>query len=75
MLKTCEFCGKVFETQRNAACCSNRCWERARRQTWACPHNEQLVCQFKDCHRCGWNPEVEARRKDQLFTRKEEARQ
>jgi hypothetical protein len=72
MLKTCLFCGKVFETQFGASCCSKRCWERARRQTWTCPHNEHLVCRTKDCHRCGWNPEVEARRKRMLFARQEE---
>ena len=23
-----------------------------------CEHNEAVVCDHKNCHRCGWNPEV-----------------
>lgn len=31
-----------------------------------CKHNQAVVCETGDCGRCGWNPEVAARRKARI---------
>lgn len=28
-----------------------------------CPYNKAVICDFKRCERCGWNPEVDVVRK------------
>ena len=28
-----------------------------------CPYNKAVICDFKKCERCGWNPRVEQIRK------------
>lgn len=31
-----------------------------------CPYNEGVGCYFHKCQHCGWHPDVEAHRKEQL---------
>ena len=33
---------------------------------YECPYNVHLTCEMKKCAVCGWNPEVETIRKEQL---------
>ena len=28
-----------------------------------CKHNLEVICECEECHRCGWDPEVEKARK------------
>ena len=28
-----------------------------------CPYNKSVICDFKKCERCGWNPRVDQVRK------------
>ena len=28
-----------------------------------CHHNAEVICECHECHRCGWDPKVEKRRK------------
>lgn len=37
-----------------------------------CPHNNALLCEVKNCKRCGWNPIVAKRRLDKILTAKTE---
>ena len=36
----------------------------AKENTRPCMHNKQVVCEVHKCSTCGWNPEVEQRRKE-----------
>ena len=37
-----------------------------------CPHNNALVCESKNCHKCGWHPDVAKRRMDKILSAKTE---
>lgn len=37
-----------------------------------CPHNCALVCEVKNCKRCGWNPTVAQKRMDKILSGKTE---
>lgn len=37
-----------------------------------CPYNEGVGCYFHKCQHCGWHPDVEAQRKEQLGVKPEE---
>lgn len=71
----CEYCGKkAISTARGGKqqkYCSNECRVLGikRRGGWcgdACPHNPEVLCTDPDCDKCGWNPEVEKKRKEAL---------
>ena len=32
----------------------------------SCPHNSYVRCEYKTCHRCGWNPNVAKIRMDKI---------
>jgi hypothetical protein len=74
MLKTCIFCGKTFEAvKKDTQYCSPACSNRYHHKNMGCPHNAWLICASdRDCSRCGWDPQVEARRKARLFAAKKE---
>lgn len=33
----------------------------------SCPHNDALICERKNCGKCGWNPNVAKRRAEALL--------
>ena len=33
----------------------------------SCPHNDALICERKNCRKCGWNPNVAKRRVEELL--------
>jgi asparagine synthetase B (glutamine-hydrolysing) len=35
-----------------------------------CPHNTEVLCNKQKCASCGWNPEVEMKRKKMLMREK-----
>ena len=40
--------------------------ERNDNGKYSCPHNEACECDVPECHKCGWNPEVAARRLEKM---------
>lgn len=75
---TCAVCGvKAIDrgVRQNAKYCSQRCRNYANRKgikieeeaLCLCMHNEGVLCTIRQCEGCGWNPEVEKRRKEALY--------
>lgn len=71
----CEYCGKKAISTKHGGkdqkYCSKECREKAvlQRGGWGgerCPHNPEVLCTVPDCDKCGWNPEVEKKRKEAL---------
>lgn len=74
----CQECGIEFEGrpgQTYRLFCSKKCLRKAknRRKTFPCPHNDGVECDQKQCYRCGWNPDVEKRRKEKIRQRRKES--
>lgn len=71
---TCIVCGtKGIDTSSQGAklFCSRRCKDKHRSELRAeslipCKFNESVLCDRQKCSTCGWNPEVEKRRKEKL---------
>ena len=70
----CVACGKkAIDRTANGSkkYCSEEC-KKAYRRTLAgeavmdCKYNEGVGCDIQRCENCGWNPEVEKRRKEAL---------
>ena len=32
-----------------------------------CPHNDALICEIKNCGKCGWHPNVAKRRDEKIM--------
>ena len=66
----CKNCGKEISGDRKY--CSLRCNKAYKQRQYyknnhlLCVHNEAVVCKLRNCQRCGWNPDVEASRKELL---------
>lgn len=66
----CKNCGKEITGDRKY--CSLKCnkaykqREYYRKNNSLCPHNEAVICTQNTCDTCGWDPAVEAQRKEQL---------
>lgn len=61
----CIICGKNVPSANQLYCgptCRNKGWYRRE----VCLDTDYLDCYGGDCSRCGWNPEVEKRRKEAL---------
>lgn len=71
----CVVCGKKTidkTTLGNGKCCSKECrlvYARAKlgHGDIPCKFNEGVLCGVQQCENCGWNPEVEARRKEAIY--------
>lgn len=79
---TCEICGNDFVGNRGGLrYCSDFCRKVARNQNRrddyrrthkgkrdgdGCPYNVGLVCDDPKCSTCGWNPDVKAKRMQQI---------
>lgn len=72
----CLYCGKKAISKARGGkvqkYCSNECrlFAAKRREGWcgdACPHNVGVLCADHQCDKCGWNPEVEKKRKESLY--------
>lgn len=77
MVFKCKQCGKEFDGQPgefNRVFCSGKCYHdfRRKQKQFTCPHNEGVVCSLKRCYTCGWNPDVEKRRKEKIRQRRKE---
>lgn len=77
----CLYCGKkAVSTVRGGKkqkYCSKECRDLARKRQdgWCgdvCPHNVGVLCAYQECDKCGWNPEVEKKRKEMLYGRETE---
>lgn len=33
---------------------------------FVCPHNNEVMCDFKKCHKCGWHPKTAKIRLDRI---------
>ncbi len=70
----CARCGKKIVSNQYRRFCSVACSNAYRRTIngWgktageACQFNQGVCCEVKHCTGCGWNPKVEARRKEAL---------
>lgn len=79
-ISVCPLCGEQFtKTRSDKVYCSKACTyvacsraSRAKKRKEInelgtdCPHNEGLVCYKRTCGSCGWNPVVEAKRREKL---------
>ena len=69
---TCIVCGKkgIDRSNKNTQkYCSKECANKARygkREEKPCLYNEGVACSAQKCSKCGWNPEVEKKRKEKL---------
>ena len=67
---TCIVCGKKgFDSSltKNKKYCSRACFDKSRRmKEIPCEYNEGVFCITRNCDTCGWNPEVEKKRKERL---------
>lgn len=71
---TCLYCGKSGETSWvNKRYCDSVCRARYRenvRQPHAvyipCQYNAGVDCSGGNCFKCGWNPEVEQKRREKM---------
>lgn len=75
----CVYCGRKAEDWgllQNKIYCSDSCCQKAyqRRKrkeakevVMSCKYNEEVNCDGMNCENCGWNPEVERRRKESLL--------
>lgn len=71
---SCLWCGAICTTNRgNQKYCSTHCSQLYRDKLRhppvafvQCKFNHAVECSHGDCDRCGWNPEVEKKRKERL---------
>lgn len=78
----CVVCGKLAIDKGSsveAKYCSDECRNKGRylrsikpRVVVVCKYNEGVDCLNEKCDKCGWNPEVEKRRKETLYGRQTE---
>ena len=74
---TCPVCKKVATIDSNCGIyCSAECREAARsaKYGWGeirCKFNDYVNCGVHQCDNCGWNPEVEQKRKEAIYARYE----
>lgn len=83
----CKYCGKEIDAMRTSRqYCDSRCYEKYRWKHNVLKHkvlaiDEDLVCLLgvagiecdkKQCSKCGWNPEVAARRLEKFRAKREE---
>lgn len=61
---TCIICGKLASP--GTLYCSLDCQAKGWHRREICLKSSFLVCDSGYCDRCGWNPEVEERRKKKL---------
>ena len=73
---TCAICGKKTtdrSTNHTRLYCSPHCNRQAlfirrgmgpKMPAFSCIHNKYIECQIHKCSTCGWNPEVEQKRKE-----------
>lgn len=72
MFFICKQCGDEFEGKPGETVrlfCSGKCFHDFRRQEskHTCPNNHHVICTDRYyCYKCGWNPEVEKRRKEAM---------
>ena len=71
---TCPVCNKKVIAGGNSRFCSRDCWYSANygKFGWgeiSCKFNGGVNCGIEECEKCGWNPEVEQRRKEALRKR------
>lgn len=75
MRKTCDICNREFWTDAfTGRYCSIECRYEARcaQYGWGkryCKFNEHVNCAVQECDKCGWNPEVEQKRKEAIYER------
>lgn len=74
----CGKIGTDRSTRQNRMFCSNNCRQKHYRRmgvgryarqykprpTKTCVHNDEVICLMRNCSACGWNPEVEQKRKE-----------
>ena len=70
---TCVVCGaKGIDRSRTGTkiYCSEKCREKHRADNLTtCKYNVGVCCAVRRCSACGWNPEVEKRRKQKLLSK------
>lgn len=82
--KNCVWCNTPFQQKANSQkYCSPQCAKQAHLdanahlrpvpQRHKCPHNANLMCERRTCSRCGWNPEVEKRRRAKILANMEKS--
>lgn len=69
----CRNCKKKFLSDREKKYCSARCnktykQREYRESLFACRFNEAVFCSQLQCETCGWNPEVEKKRREKVFS-------
>lgn len=78
--RRCAFCGNPVHASYYRYC-SRACAARARaggikvempvkelrEGLYRCPHQTNVFCTDRDCIRCGWNPEVAAKRSEKIL--------
>lgn len=66
----CKNCGKEITGDRKY--CSLKCNKAYKQRQYyksnhpLCVYNESVICKTKNCQQCGWNPTVDAHRKEML---------
>lgn len=81
----CVVCGRLAidkSLAKNGKYCSDECRNRGKyikyikgikkRVVMVCKYKEGVDCLKEKCDKCGWNPEVEKRRKETLYGRQTE---
>lgn len=67
---TCIVCGaRGFDRSlsENKMYCSKKCRNKHSASLLTqCKYNDAILCERQKCRSCGWNPEVEKRRKEKL---------
>ena len=75
---TCVVCGeKITDSTTNhtklycSELCAGEAWRRRkgkkpRQRVPSCIHNKYIECEIHKCSTCGWNPNVELKRKEAL---------
>ena len=76
-VKRCLYCGKQIPEDRKAVYCDNKCSTYAYYQrhnprkvladACLCYFNREVLCSYRECERCGWNPVVAQRRLDEFL--------
>ena len=71
----CLVCHKrAMNNGNNGRYCSVECREAARRASYGwgdirCQFNDYVNCGVQECEKCGWNPEVEQKRKEAIYAK------
>ena len=72
---TCHVCGKsAIVDGNNGRYCSVACRKAAKSASYGwgeirCKFNDYVNCGVHECDKCGWNPEVEQKRKEAIYER------